>query len=333
MKVVLSVDMEGISQLTDPREIFAFRPEYWHLGKHRMEADCAAAAEGLLAGGASEVIVLDNHGSGNPENVSPGCLPAGARLATWNVFDLPTRGVDAMFQLGYHARGGVDGFLSHTYVPGLRLRVDGELISESHGRAWASGVPLIGIVGNDLHRDTLGSLAETPFLVVQTSRLRAGVRPVFTDPEQGLAAIRDFAADCVRGIGQAPRPELPSTATFEASMPNGAEQAEAMTAAGWRRQGEIEYAIDLGAWSEARAPLATAMSAAMATLLPYFLGATSAEAAAEADPPRVAALTEVVDRWCSQSFPEWFSRPDLEIAPPAPARPPDRRLDTPPSEA
>jgi D-amino peptidase len=317
LRIALSIDMEGVSQLADPHEIAACRPEYWATGKARMEADTVAAAEGLLAAGATEVVVLDNHGSGNPQNVSAQCLPAGARLETWNVFDLPAHGVEAMFQVGYHARGGVDGFISHSYVPGLRLRVDGELISESHGRAWAAEVPVIGISGNDSHRETLGSLAGTPFLVVQRSAGRNAMRPVFHDPLEGLSAIRDFAAQCLRGLSDVKPPATPAGATFEASMPNGAEQAEAMRAAGWRRVGEVEYAVDLDTWSDARTPLAGAMGAAMATLAPYWVGATSAEAAAALEPRDVAALTEVmIDRWCSQSFPEWFTEPDLEIRPP-----------------
>ena len=36
-----------------------------------------------------------------------------------------------MLQVGYHAHAGVESFVPHTYVPRLRLRVDGELISES----------------------------------------------------------------------------------------------------------------------------------------------------------------------------------------------------------
>jgi D-amino peptidase len=317
VRTVLSVDMEGISQLGDPHEIASCRAEYWATGKPRMEADTVAAAEGLLAAGATEVIVLDNHGSGNPENVSPECLPPGARLETWNLFDLSAHNVDAMLQVGYHARGGVDGFISHTYVPGLRLRVDGELISESHGRAWAGGVPVLGIVGNDSHHETLGSLSDTPFLVVQRSRGRSAMQPVFTDAEEGLSAICEFAADCLRGIDDAPRPAVPATVTFEASMPNGAEQVEAMQAAGWHRSGEVEYSVDLRTWSEARAPLAGAMSAAMATLAPHWVGAKSAAGAAALDPHRVAALTEVmIDRWCSQSFPAWFTEPGLEIQPP-----------------
>lgn len=101
----------------------------------------------------------------------------------------------ATFQVGYHPRGGVEGFLSHTYLPGLRLRLDGELISESHGRAWASGVPLLGITGNDLHQQTIGSLSETPYLVTQESLGRAAMRPIW-DVDEGLESIREFAERC-----------------------------------------------------------------------------------------------------------------------------------------
>ena len=97
--------------------------------------EVAAACEGLLAGGATDVVVLDNHVSGNPANISPAALPPGARLESWNVWDIPEHDVDAMFQVGYHARGGVDGFHSHTYGLDLRLRYGDELVSESHGRA------------------------------------------------------------------------------------------------------------------------------------------------------------------------------------------------------
>ena len=198
MVIALSVDMEGVSKLGEAREILACCPEYWEKGKPSLEADVAAACEGLLSGGASEVVVLDNHGSGNTFNVWAESLPDGARLEQWHVFDLGEHRVDAMFQVGYHARGGVDGFLSHTYVPGLRLRVGDELISESHGRIWAAGVPLLGITGNDAHERTLGSLAGTPFLVVQESLGRGGMRPVFPDPQDGLDAIRGFSERCAR---------------------------------------------------------------------------------------------------------------------------------------
>jgi D-aminopeptidase len=200
-------------------------PEYWETGKPRLEADVRAVCEGLLAGGAAELVVLDNHG-GNTVNVSPEALPPGARLETWRDFDLRSCSVDATFQVGYHPRGGVDGFLSHTYVPGLRFRVDGELISETHCRAWASGVPRLDITGNDLHPQTIGSLSETPYLVVQNSLGRSAMQPPW-NVEEGLAAIREFAERCIRTAG--------SPAQQRALRGEHAERSRARRSGGCRR--------------------------------------------------------------------------------------------------
>jgi D-amino peptidase len=306
MIVAVSADMEGASQLRGVREIWGCLPEYWETGKPRLEADVVAACEGLLAGGASELVVLDNHG-GNAVNVSPEVLPVAARLETWRDFDLRNHGVDASFQVGYHPRGGIDGFLSHTYVPGLRLRAGGELISESHGRAWASGVPLLGITGNDLHQQTLGSLSETPFLVVQKSLGRGAMRPVW-NVEDGLEAIREFAERCIRDAAAAPRVEPPTDVTFEASMPNGRDAAEQMVAVGWTQSGEVEFEAHLETWADARELLAAAMSAALEPFMPYWLGSfQSAQDAAAADQEGVAQLRLIFDAWAEESHPEWYS--------------------------
>jgi D-aminopeptidase len=301
--------MEGASQLRSVREIFGCFPEYWATGKPRLEADVAAACEGLLAGGATELVVLDNHG-GNTINVSAESLPEGARLEGWNPFDLRSHGVDAMFQVGYHARGGVDGFLSHTYLPGLRLRVDEELISESHGRAWAAAVPLLGITGNDRHQETLGSLRKTPYLVVQRSRGRAEMDPVYDDAQQGLDEIRAFAETCARNAGSAPPLAPPVGATFAACLPHGPDAADAMSAGGWTRIGDVEFTVELPTWENAREPLAVAMDAAIAPFLPYWMsGFDSADAAAAADQGRVATLAAIFDAWADENQPEWYSQP------------------------
>jgi D-aminopeptidase len=308
MIVALSADMEGASQLRTVREIFGCMPEYWETGKPRLEADVAATCEGLLAGGASELVVLDNHG-GNSLNVSPESLPPGARLETWNVYDLREHGVDAMFQVGYHARGGIDGFLSHTYVPGLRLRVGGELISESHARAWAAEVPVLGIVGNDLHQQTLGSLQRTPYLVVQESIGRDAMRPVYADPQEGFDAIRSFAQACALEGASATAIAAPAGVTFEASMPNGREVVEDMAGAGWARVGEVEFAVELDAWRDSREPLATAMNAALAPFVPYWLsGFANADEADAADQERVGHLVTIFDAWAAESHPQWYTQ-------------------------
>lgn len=307
MLIALSADMEGISQLRDPHSILAFERSYWEEGRRHMTADVAAAARGLLRGGASEVVVLDNHGSGNPTNVVGGELPEGARLETWNVFDLADHGVDAMLQVGYHARAGVAAYISHTYVPYLRLRVNGELISESHGRIWAAGVPLLGIIGNDAHQRTLGSLSEAPYLVVQRTDSAREIQPVFADQESAGEAIANFSAHALadRGIAFA----SPTRPEFEASFDADQEQP-GMSAAGWRATSETEYVIQLGDWSGAREPLAAAMAAAIAPWMPYFgsFDLTSMEALERVhDEPILEEGRDRFDAWLSEKHPEWLT--------------------------
>lgn len=266
MLVVLSADMEGISQLRDPWSILAFERAYWGRGRAQMTADVVAAAEGLLRGGADEVVVLDNHGSGHSENVIGSALPDGARLETWNVFDLPECGVDAMFQVGYHARGGLEAYISHTYVPGLRLRVGDELISESHGRIWAARVPLLGIVGNDVHQRTLGSLADVPYLAVQRTDSMAAMQPIFEDQASADEAISAFAAEVLIGGGITITP--PDRPRLQAALDQGDD--DAMRAGGWQPGGDAQYAIELDDWAQAREPIATAMGVAFGPWAPYF---------------------------------------------------------------
>jgi D-amino peptidase len=273
MRIVLSVDMEGIAGIRDARELLACCPEYWDAGRVRLTDDVVAAATGLREGGADEVIVLDNHASGHPNNLIADRLPEGVRVAAWNVFDLPDASVDGMLQVGYHPRRGITGFAPHTYVPGLRLWHDDEEISESHGRAWAARTPLLGITGHAHHGTTLGSLAGVPFLAVQSGTDAHRPQPKFADERESADAIRAFAASAMRRIGDAPRPAPPKGATFAATLERaGDSQVRAMLAGGWRRMNDNAFGVVLQDWAQAREPLATAMNAAMAPFVSALTG-------------------------------------------------------------
>ena len=280
MRVALSADMEGVSQLEDWRAVVAFDPAYWREGRAQMEAEVAAAARGLLAGGADEVVVFDNHASGNPVNVRPESLPAGARLETWNMFDVRERGIDALLQVGYHSRAELDAFFPHSYSPELVLQVDGEPIGESHGRAWAADVPLLGICGNDVHGRTLGSLDGVPYLVTQHTSSTVDARPAAS-----LDEIERFAEDVARGGGVPARP--PERARFEAFV-----------------RGQQLYALDITRWQDARQPLADAMAAAVAPWLPYFttFDLTSQDAmAAVHDEPLIREGLNAFEAWLARA--------------------------------
>jgi D-aminopeptidase len=305
MLVALSADMEGISRLCDPRSILAFERSYWTEGRRLMTADVVAAAAGLLRAGADEVVVLDNHGSGNPNNVIADALPDRARLETWNVFDLAEQGVDALLQVGYHARAGVSAFVSHTYVPSLRLRVNGECISESHGRAWAAAVPVLGITGNDAHLRTLSGLPDIPYLVVQHTTSMEEVASVFPDDASASDAIAAFAARVLEEGGV--EIASPSGLTFEAVLEADVDTS-AMTAAGWESADGAVFSIELSDWGSAREPLAAAMAAAIGPWVPYFgsFDLSSEEALERVhDEPILERGRERFAEWLRVGVPEW----------------------------
>lgn len=275
--------MEAIAGITDIRETLGWCRSYWQHGRAAYTDDVVAAAQGLLEAGADEVVVLDNHGAGAPWNIMRERFPDRVRGESVNVFDLPALGIDGLLLLGYHPPAQIDGFVPHTYVPGLRLFVDDVEIGEAHGRAWAADVPLLGITGHAALRPTLGDLADAPFLTVQTGTDRLRATPVFADPGESARAIRAFAADCLRAIDDAPHPAPPESCRFVAQV-RGAEHA----------------ALELGAWTDAREPIAAAMGAAMEPFMPLLAHLDmSSEEAFEAQDPAIqdeltAAITAAV---------------------------------------
>jgi D-amino peptidase len=308
MRVCLSADMEGVSQISDPREVKAFFREYWETGRNRYNEDVVAAVSGLLAGGATEVVVLDNHASGNRVNLNADALPQRGRLESWNVFDLKEHGVDAMLQVGYHARCGGIGFISHTYVGGVHLRADGELLSESHGRAWASAVPLLGIIGNDTHERVLGSLSGTPYLVVQRTIGRGSAAPIYPRPSDSAEAIRHFATDVMRNVAGALIPDPPEHFLFEASIPETVLNAASMHDASWQQVSDTGFQRELRTWEEARPLVAAAMASTVAPWQRTF-GTTdlqSEEALLTNDPASVQVARESYLRWIDETQTDWI---------------------------
>jgi D-amino peptidase len=309
MKICLSADMEGISQITNPLEVKAFCPQYWESGRAHMNDDVKAAARGLLDGGATEVVVLDNHGSGNTYNIIAEELPDRTRLETWNVFELQERGIEGMLQIGYHPHCGPAGFISHTYVGGLRLRVNGEYISESHGRCWGSNVPLLGIIGNDTHAGSLGSLAGAPYLVVQHTQDRGAAMPAHRDADTSHAAIREFAESAVENFDAAPRFAPPTDVLFEASMPLGMSDSDVMKKAGWHQRSTTEFEVKLATWPDARQPLAAAMAATATPYRKYFSAGEirTFELFRNSEDQTLAEATRAFAGWIAEEQADWIS--------------------------
>ncbi len=229
MRVLLQTDMEGISRITDFREILPLWDEYWERGRSYLTDEVVAAAQGLLAGGAIEVVVDDQH-LGRPTNIIADRLPDKTSMPDSRVIhqQLQDRAFDAVFQVGRHARWGTnDGFVSHTQMPGISLAIDGALITECHICALRAGAPLLGITGDDrLEPQIDGAIAGTPFLPVKRSRALTRTRPRRRDSTRSFAEVQAFARKCIRAWRSRPVPTLPESFTLSAFVGTRANAAE-----------------------------------------------------------------------------------------------------------
>ena len=156
MKVWISVDMEGIAGVNHPGPTGSGHDRYPAM-VDLMVGETNAAIEGALAGGATEVVVNDSHGS--MFNLLPADLHPAARVIqgqkVWSMVQGagPDAGVDVALFVGYHARAGhPTGTIAHTYSGRpIETRLDRRPTGEYGLNALvlgAWGVP-VGLVAGD----------------------------------------------------------------------------------------------------------------------------------------------------------------------------------------
>ena len=155
-KVYMITDMEGVAGIYDSElQVEPFQSSRWEESRKLLTGEVNAAVEGLLAGGASEVVVWDGHDSGRSLSVLD--IHPKARLLTGRPISR-TLELDAPYCavvfIGQHAMAGAEkGILSHSYDSrGIQnMWVNGKLTGEIGGRvllAGAMSIPVIMLSGD-----------------------------------------------------------------------------------------------------------------------------------------------------------------------------------------
>ena len=156
MRIYISADMEGITGVVDAGDVQPGGSDY-ERGRVMMTEDVNAAVRGAVAAGATEILVNDAHGP--MRNILPDQLHAAARLVRGRPKPMGMlEGLDSTFDaalcVGYHARAGTLGVLSHSFMGHeiedmwLDDRPAGE-IGLTHAAAAALGVPVVVLTGDD----------------------------------------------------------------------------------------------------------------------------------------------------------------------------------------
>ncbi|MGV3520615.1 MAG: M55 family metallopeptidase [Luteitalea sp.] len=208
-KVFISVDMEGISGIAGDDQLSAAGAEY-NRSRRLMADDANAAIRGARAGGATEIVVNDSHGSMRNlrlEDLDPGATLISHSFKRHGMMEGLDETFDAVIFIGYHAKAGTpSGLFAHTGSGVVAdVRVNGRSVGEGGLNTLMAnwyGVPVVLVTGDDV---AVAQVAEgTPGMrTVVTKRAinqrAAALRPLDVTRAEIEAAAREGVARAARG--------------------------------------------------------------------------------------------------------------------------------------
>ena len=229
LRVLVYHDMEGLSGQDDWRTFDFGHSSFYPNGRRLLTDDVNAVIDGLFAGGADIVNVVDAHGSGNPEpDIILDELDSRAEMIFRDTpfrpyVDLTEEGAyDAVAVVGMHAKTGAGGFASHTYTLGMDIIMNDMSITEAEliGYSWGRvDVPVIFASGDDKLKANLETMPWLEYVEVKqaTSASTADLRPL----QEVHAEMRTAAQRALENRDQARTMKLsvPIRATLRAVPP------------------------------------------------------------------------------------------------------------------
>jgi D-amino peptidase len=238
LKVMLLYDMEGITGADEFRKTTVSHPAEYAEGRKSLTADVNAAIAGLKAGGATEIMVVDGHGSGNtqePDVLEAQLLAPAAmhyRKTPFDIYmDSYDHSIDAIVAVGMHAGAGNRiGFLAHTYTSfDIEYRVNGVPFNESMILAMGSArlkIPVIMVSGDDqLEREIRRAMPWAKFGVVKHAVSVGKAEPLPRD--QASRNIETAAREAVQALAQAKLLEMAGPYRFALKFEDAAQAQNA----------------------------------------------------------------------------------------------------------
>ncbi len=205
MKVYLSADIEGTAGVALWDQAEKGKPDYQE-AREQMTAEVAAACEGLLEGGATEVWVQDAHGT--TINIIASRLPEETRLVRgWSghpffMVQALDETFGAMVMIGYHSRAGGGGSpLEHTMSGNVtERRINDRPASEFLVHAYAAEllrVPVVFVSGDEALCREVESV--NPAIGTVAALEGVGDSTVSLHPAVAVRAIREGAKKALAG--------------------------------------------------------------------------------------------------------------------------------------
>lgn len=255
MRVHISADIEGVAGVVSSGQCQAGHPEY-EKARILMTEEVNAVVQGLLDGGATEILVNDSHGQMTnllPELLHPAAEFILGKPKPMNMACGLEPSHDLFCMVGHHSRAGGTGILSHT-TNGFafrEVRVNGRPCGEPaiYGAYAAElGVPVGLISGDDQTlAENRNLFPDAEIVVVKHSLGQRAARSV------PILRAREMLREAARAAAVKPRPvpqkpAAPFRAEFDLSSVALADQMAILPPAS--RSGPVTVAFDCSTMAE-----------------------------------------------------------------------------------
>ena len=205
MKIFITADIEGITGAAHWDETDQ-NNEYFQQLREQMTAEVAAACEGALNAGATEIWIKDAHGWAR--SLIPAKLPREIRLArSWSghpysMMQELDESFTAAMAIGYHSRAGSNGSpLAHTMTGSMTwYKINGQYASEFMVSAYTAGmlkVPMVFLSGDEMICSDGQALI--PGLTTMAGMYGVGDSTVSIHPQVAVERIRTGVEAALKG--------------------------------------------------------------------------------------------------------------------------------------
>ncbi len=209
IRIFISADMEGIAGAIEPNQIIGGGMEYQKF-REVMTMEVLAAIEGAKAGGATEFVVADSHGSMQnllidrfPDDIE---IIRGSPRPLGMMEGIQDGHFDGVIYIGYHASSAnVNGVRAHSFSSAnfSEVTVNGFVVSEGYFNAAIAGeynVPIIMVTGDEAATEEVASsVGDMERAVVKQSISFHSARTMTPKAAQDL--IREKAKAAVERLG------------------------------------------------------------------------------------------------------------------------------------
>ncbi len=230
MRIYLSVDMEGVAGVTHRHDVRVVPPHGEEHARARrwLTAETDSVVRAAFAAGADQVLVNDAHGDMRNlllDELDPRADVVRGPVKPGLMMSGLTEDFDAAILLGYHARAGQDGVLSHT-LNGRQLReleLDGAPIGEiglSAHLAAELGIPVVLVSGDDRACAEASSLLGPGTATYETKTAVDRIAARCTSPRRSAEELGHAVARRLADGTAARLPERTGPAVLECTWAN-----------------------------------------------------------------------------------------------------------------